>query len=281
VREKAPFSSPAALCASRAATLATLSPLSCSQRRSAFTLIELLTVIAIIAILATLLLSALSSVKKASQQARCISNLHQISLALAMYLDDSTRRPPDLPTLAASRYLPARAVLLCPSDKTGQWGNLVNPTVSIGGGASQNAPAPQPSPTSAVAEFVPYSYLDPLAWDDQAWEQLTKKGSMAGIVACELHGLGRPDPVAPSLQNFQGLVLRGLRDGVVVKRKVYWDIQAPASGFSANSIPVTPNAATGAMAPVSTVVTPPDTPPVSSSNTAAYPWPLFIDQPGP
>jgi prepilin-type N-terminal cleavage/methylation domain-containing protein len=58
-------------------------------RTLAFTLIELLVVIAIIAILAALLLPALAKARQKAYQAACISNLKQVSYAIAMYTHDN------------------------------------------------------------------------------------------------------------------------------------------------------------------------------------------------
>jgi prepilin-type N-terminal cleavage/methylation domain-containing protein len=65
-------------------------------RLKAFTLIELLVVIAIIGILASLLLPVLSAAKQRGLRASCMSNLHQMGVAIQIYCGDNSDKLPDM-----------------------------------------------------------------------------------------------------------------------------------------------------------------------------------------
>jgi len=118
----------------------------------AFSLIELLVVIAVIAILAALLLPVISRSQEEGRATACVSNLHQIGVALQIYVDANNNTLPimrDAPTdtnaLATNTFptvnlvlgaeLGNTNVLRCPSDFQGifqltgssySWNNLLN-----------------------------------------------------------------------------------------------------------------------------------------------------------
>jgi prepilin-type N-terminal cleavage/methylation domain-containing protein len=95
-----------------------------SKKVKTFTLIELLVVIAIIAILASLLLPALQQAREQGRSAKCISNLKQIGVVLAMYAGDCNGYYPSWHTsgpwyqLITGKWLNDLKVWDCPGDKT-------------------------------------------------------------------------------------------------------------------------------------------------------------------
>ena len=119
-----------------------------SDSRPGFTLVELLVVIALIATLAGLLLPTLGRAKESGRAAVCLSNLHQIGLALQMYAQDNRNRLPYMrdqsltatnelpgPNVVLSNYVGNALILRCPSDRqnlyetTGSsysWNSLLN-----------------------------------------------------------------------------------------------------------------------------------------------------------
>ena len=118
---------------------------------AAFTLVELLVVIAIIGVLAALLLPVLGRAKEAGRATACVSNLHQIGIALQVYVDGNNNHLPVMRdkyigTNPPAAVLPTPAAVLngelgntnalrCPSDFTGifeqtgssySWNSLLN-----------------------------------------------------------------------------------------------------------------------------------------------------------
>jgi len=99
--------------------------------RSGFTLIELLVVIAIIAILAAILFPVFARAREKARQAACLSNVKQLGLATAMYVQDYDEPLPVAVGMNATGsqfwttiellepYTKNQQIDLCPSDRLG------------------------------------------------------------------------------------------------------------------------------------------------------------------
>ena len=96
------------------------------MKKSAFTLIELLVVIAIIAILASIALPVFGKVLEKSRATSCASNLRQVGIGVAAYLNDNDEQifkdPPATgadawPKTLQAKYVTNWKVFKCPFDK--------------------------------------------------------------------------------------------------------------------------------------------------------------------
>lgn len=113
------------------------------NKQRGFTLIELLVVIAIIGILSSVVLASLNGARKKGRDARRISDLKQIQLALEMYYDSNSSEYPDTLSLLAPTYISQ-----VPTDPSGGgacsgaycYDNLTNAagTCSVSGGVCSN-----------------------------------------------------------------------------------------------------------------------------------------------
>jgi prepilin-type N-terminal cleavage/methylation domain-containing protein len=156
----------------------------------AFTLIELLVVIAIIAILAAMLMPALSSAKEAGRRISCLNNLHQLSLAAQMYVNDNQGLYPvrsevnSWPNRFYGNYGKNVKMLLCPTDV----GSSYTKPLTVGLSFSNNIP--DSSPRSYILN----------GWNDYFADQLgsTAWGTLEAYMFNSGTGLRQNAVVHPS-----------------------------------------------------------------------------------
>src|SRR5580693_8308372 len=80
-----------------------------AMKKTGFTLIELLVVIAIIAILAAILFPVFAAAREKARQTACASNLKQLGLAIAEYIQDYDEI---LPPVVSRTCIPASSFVL-------------------------------------------------------------------------------------------------------------------------------------------------------------------------
>jgi prepilin-type N-terminal cleavage/methylation domain-containing protein/prepilin-type processing-associated H-X9-DG protein len=166
-----------------------------SARRRAFTLIELLVVITIIAILAAILFPVFAQAREKARQTSCLSNLRQMSTAVAMYVTDEEMYPVySYPTgntrwhTILQPYVKNEQVFVCPSSaftrfhfrNMGYGYNyqyLARDVPRGGSGSSHEAQIEYPADTIAIAD----------SWGTGGWAQNPQPWSDA-VNECDRYG---------------------------------------------------------------------------------------------
>lgn len=95
------------------------------KSQNGFTLIELLVVIAIIGILASIMFPVFSTARESARQTVCLSNMHQLGMAVAMQTIDNNGTYPGGDWAQSSEpYVKSKSIFTCPTDPSHKTTNL-------------------------------------------------------------------------------------------------------------------------------------------------------------
>lgn len=153
------------------------------KRTSGFTLIELLVVIAIIAILAAILFPVFAQAREKARQISCLSNVKQIGLGLAMYVQDYDEtmpaafagiNPVNNGTINVigfenqiAPYVKNKAIYVCPSDALSRGGD--------GAFWDGNDCSPSPSNCQTGKQIRSFGYVGTI--NTEQWDATGNGGS--------------------------------------------------------------------------------------------------------
>ena len=156
------------------------------MKTRAFTLIELLVVIAIIAILAAILFPVFAQAREKARATACVSNQHQIGLAIIMYRSDYDETNP--------RYRQ------CPDTPADSACVSASPTVLTGPNEIWWAPydtalGPEPSPLPMSYSGVKAGFLQPYVKNQQIFRCPSYTAGQVGYAMSYIYNgpMGQPD----------------------------------------------------------------------------------------
>lgn len=202
--------------------------------RDGFSLVELLAIVVVIGVLAAFLLPVYARARQQAQLAPCVSNLQRIGQAMKLYLaDHDGGLPVRMQSLTDARYIRDPQILLCPDDRTGNWGGIICEKGRDGRASTQ---ALDRSLVSA-SETIPYSYVnlfqpdwfsgEPGGWP--VWKRkllLQVENGNPGVAVCQMHGRHSPGVgFPPNTIDYDGLVLQLRLDGSVVTKHIFWQVE--------------------------------------------------------
>ncbi|TSC75393.1 MAG: putative General secretion pathway protein GspG [Parcubacteria group bacterium Gr01-1014_33] len=173
-----------------------------TKLQTGFTLVELLVTISIISVLASVVLTAVNSARAKARDARRISDLRQMAIALELYYDTNGQYPPDAVSCDTSAGSSGDAPPACTpaSDTTPGPGDFW-----VAGGFHMVSPAFISISPSDPRNIRPYFYLyEPVQGETQFGVVCPSGNACAYIISALLENTSNPHVNPGCNQRFPG-----------------------------------------------------------------------------